>query len=68
MPTMPELPEERAPIVQRATKAVLAPVSHERTRLLALLAVAGAMVTLSPEPWAALGAASIVVVAGGMRR
>jgi len=61
--TNPEDREVNPSSIQKVVKAIQAPVASRKGRLGVMLAFAGALISLSPFPFGAIGAAVIVYIA-----
>lgn len=67
MATTPEVDEPQETRVQRVRTAVAAPL-EQKNRPVTLLAISAAVASLAPDPFGALAAALMVIVAADTRR
>ncbi len=63
MATNPEDREEQPTAVQKAVRAIQAPLKGKRSRTALLLAFAGLLAALAPFPWGSFACAALILVA-----
>lgn len=68
MATTPEEVQQQPKIVQRVARAIAAPVSDQAGRQRIVYGVAAAAATAAPQPFAAILAVSILVLAYDRKR
>lgn len=63
MATNPDEREEQPTAVQKAVRAIQAPLKKQRARTGLLLAFAGLLAALAPFPWGSFACAALILVA-----